>query len=109
LELLLPSLNCHYYTKLKGAVIHSASYFLGVNQHKCLDSGSNLLDHVFSNFADLSVDHDEYGVQLEHFHHPYIVDCTMPVQHCKQNCNISYKRNSAGDYALFFSSLSTYD
>jgi hypothetical protein len=90
-------------------VNHSAFCFLGLNQHNCLDSGSNLLDLVFSNFADLSIDHAEYGVQLEHFHHPYITDCTMPVQHYKQNFSISYKRNCASDYALLCSALSTYD
>jgi hypothetical protein len=43
----LPSLNCHFYTRLKGDVIHSATCFLGLSQHNYSDSGSNLLDLVF--------------------------------------------------------------
>jgi hypothetical protein len=43
----LPSPNCHFYTKLKGDMIHSATCFLGLNQHNYPDSGSNFLDLVF--------------------------------------------------------------
>jgi hypothetical protein len=33
----------------------------------------------------------------------------MPVRRSKQNCNISYKRFSAGDYALLYNAVSNYD
>lgn len=65
-----PSPNCHFYTKLKEDLIHSAICFLGLNQHNYPDSGNTLTDLVFfsSNFADLSVDHAEYSlVQPDHF------------------------------------------
>jgi hypothetical protein len=72
-----------------------------------------LLHLVFffsSNFADLSVDHAEYGsVQPDHFHPPFIIDCAMPLRRFKQNCNISYKRHSAGNYAVLYNVLSNYD
>jgi hypothetical protein len=85
----LPSPNCHFYTKLKGDVIHSSTCFLGLNQHNYPDSGSNLLDLVFSIFFYLSVDHAEHClVQPDHFHSPLIIDCTMPVRRVKQNFNI---------------------
>jgi hypothetical protein len=54
-----------------------------------------------SNLGDLAIDHAKYCiVQHDHFYHPYMTDCTMSVRHFKQNFTISYKRNSAGDYAL---------
>jgi hypothetical protein len=98
----LPSPNCYFYTELKGDVIHSTTCFLCLNQHNYPYSSSN--------FVDLSVDHAEYGlVQPDHFHSPFIIDFTMPVGHYKHNCNISYKRFSAGDYAVLYNALSNYD
>jgi hypothetical protein len=76
------------------------------------DKRSNLLDLVFfpSNFVVLSVDRAEYGlVEPNHFHPSFIIDCAMPVQRYKENFNISYKRFSAGDCAVLYNSLSTYD
>jgi hypothetical protein len=106
----LPSRNCHFYIKFKGDVIYSATCFLGLNQHNYSDSDSNLLDLVFSNFADLSFDHPEYGlVQPDHFHSPFVIGCTTPVVRSKQNCNISHKRFSAGDFAVLYNALSNYD
>jgi hypothetical protein len=68
-----------------------------------------LLDFVFSNFADLSVDHAEYGpVQHDHFHPPFVTDGVIPVRHHKQNFNISYERYSAKDYVVLYNALSTY-
>jgi hypothetical protein len=102
----LPSPNCHFYTKLKGDVIHSATCFLGLSQHNYSDSGSNLLDLVFPNFADLSVDHPDNGlVQPDNFHPPLYND----VQRSKQNCNICYKRFSARNYAVLYNVLFNYD
>jgi hypothetical protein len=102
----LPSLNSHLYTKLKGDVIHSATCFLGLIQHNYSDSGRNFLDLVFSNFADLTVDHPANGlVQLDNFHPPFIIECTMPVRRIKQNCNIFYKKFSAGNYAVLYNAL----
>lgn len=43
----LPSPHCHYYTKLKGEAIHSATCLLGLNQHNRPDGGGNLLDLFF--------------------------------------------------------------
>lgn len=98
----LSSPNCHFYTKLKGDLVNSINYFLGLNQHNYADIGSNLLDLVFSNFADLSVDHVEYGlVQPDHFNPQCQFDFL--------NCNISYKRFSPGDYAVLYNALSNYD
>jgi hypothetical protein len=56
---ILPSPNCHFYTKLKRESIHSATCFLGLSQHNYRDKGNTLLDLLFSNFAELSVNHVE--------------------------------------------------
>jgi hypothetical protein len=68
-----PSPNCHFYTKLKEDVIHSAISYLGLNQHNYSVSGLNLLDLVFffffSNFVDISLDHVKHGlVHPDPFH-----------------------------------------
>jgi hypothetical protein len=69
--------NWHFCTKLKGDVIYSATCSLSLNQHNYPDTGRNLLDLVLPNFADLSVDHAEYGlVQPDNFHSPFITDCS---------------------------------
>jgi hypothetical protein len=84
-------------------VVHSAIRWLGLIQHNYSDTGSNLLDLVFSNFVDLTVEHHDNGlVKSDDFHSPFTNDCTMPVRRSKQNCNISYKRFFAGDYAVLF-------
>jgi hypothetical protein len=66
----LPSTNRHFYAKLIGDLIHFATFFLGLNQHNYPDNGSKLLYFLFSNSADLSVDHAKYGLlQPDNFHH----------------------------------------
>jgi hypothetical protein len=44
----LPFTNSHYSPKLKTDVIHPVTFFLGLNQHTNLGSGSNLPDFVFT-------------------------------------------------------------
>jgi hypothetical protein len=81
---------------LKGDWIHSATYFLGLNQHNYPDNGSNLLGLVFSNIADLSIDHAEYSlVQPDDFHPPVVTDCAVSVRRLQKKLNIF-----AGDFLL---------
>jgi hypothetical protein len=55
----LPSINCHYYAKLKGEVIYSSICLLRLSQYNYSNSGVGSLDLVFfSNFVDRSVNHD---------------------------------------------------
>jgi hypothetical protein len=66
-----PSPNCHFYTKLKGDAIHSAIFYLALNQQNHPVKGSNLLDLVFSNFVDISFDYVDHGlVHPDPFHPP---------------------------------------
>jgi hypothetical protein len=74
-----------------------------LNQHNYLENSSNLLELVSSNFADLSFEHTEYGLlQPEHFHPPPIIDCTMPVQRCKQNVKFFTGEFFCGEYAMLY-------
>jgi hypothetical protein len=66
------------------------------------------LDFFFKLFADLSVDHAEYGLlQPDHSRH-FIADCAMTVPPYKQNFNIPYKRFSSEDYSVLHTVLSTH-
>ena len=106
----LPSPHCHYYTKLKGEVIHSAACLLGLIQYNHSVGDRNLLDLVFSNFANISLEHVDYGlVQSDHFHPPFIIDCSL--SHWRNNLNSvsAYRRFPAGDYELLYNTLLSYD
>jgi hypothetical protein len=98
----LPSTNCHYYSKLIGEVIYSSICFLGLSQYNYSENGDNLLDLVFANFADFTINPTEYDiVQPDHYHPLSIIDCIMPIRHSKHTVNIPFKRYSAGNYLLF--------
>jgi hypothetical protein len=43
----LPQANSHYYTKIRGNVIHSAACYLGLSQYNLTIQNKNLLDLVF--------------------------------------------------------------
>lgn len=106
----LPSPHCHFYTKLKGDVIHSATCFLNLNQHNHSVSGGNLLDLVFSNFVDISLDHVQYGlVHPDPYHPPFIIDCSIPQRRNHHNSNTVYRRFPAGDYTLLYNTLLSHD
>jgi hypothetical protein len=77
----LPSTNCYYYAKLKGEVIYSSICFLWLRKYNYSKDGFNLLDLVFSDVADFTINPAEYGiVQPDHYHSPFIVDCIMPIR-----------------------------
>jgi hypothetical protein len=48
-------------------------------------------------------------MQPNHFHPPFVIDCTMSVRRSKQNCNVSHKRVPAGEYAVQYNALSNCD
>jgi hypothetical protein len=105
-----PSTNGHFYTKLKGDVIHSAICYLGLNQQNHPVNGLDLLDLVFSNFVDISFDYVDHGlVHPDPFHTPFIIDCTIPLRRNNRNFNTPHKIYSVGDYVLLYNTLLTYD
>jgi hypothetical protein len=50
-----PQANSHYYTKVRGEVVHSAASFLGLSQHNLTIQNKTLLDIVFANFSCVNV------------------------------------------------------
>jgi hypothetical protein len=104
------STNSHFYTKLKGDVIQSAICYFGLIQRNHPVNGFTLLDLVFSNFVDISLDYVEHGlVHPDRFHRPFIIDCTIPLRRKNQHFNTPYKIYSAGYHALLHKALLTYD
>jgi hypothetical protein len=46
-----PQANSHYYTELRGDVIHNATCYLEISQYNLTVQNNNLLDLVFAKFA----------------------------------------------------------
>jgi hypothetical protein len=104
----LPSINCHYCAKQKGEVIYPI-YFLDLSKYNYSDNGVNLLDLIFLNFADFSINAAESGiVRVNHYHPRFIIDCIMPIRISKPTINIPFRRYSAGDYFVLYDALSNY-
>jgi hypothetical protein len=53
----------------------------GLNQPNYLNNGNKLLDLVFTDFADISIDLPEYGAnQPDHFRLLFIADCITQIR-----------------------------
>jgi hypothetical protein len=50
-----PQANSHYYTKIRGDVVHSATCYLGLSQCNLTIHNKNLQDLVFANFSCVNV------------------------------------------------------
>jgi hypothetical protein len=87
-----PSPNCQFHTKISGDAIYSATCYLGFNQHNDPVNGLNLLDLVFSNFADISLSYIDQGlVHPDLLHSHFIIDCKISLLQSNQNFNTPYK------------------
>jgi hypothetical protein len=74
----LPHANTHYYTKLRGEVIHNASCFLGFSQYNLTIQSKNLIDLVFDNFTDVAVSNSYIGlVEPDSFHPSLVIDLSI--------------------------------
>jgi hypothetical protein len=81
--------NFHYYSKLKGHAIYSSTCFLNPNQ--CIDTAGshNLLDLMFSNLSDLSVDPVDPGlIKPDNYHPPLIINISLPIATCVEKLRI---------------------
>ncbi|PNF21153.1 hypothetical protein B7P43_G05118, partial [Cryptotermes secundus] len=105
-----PLSSCHYYSKLKGDSIYTSTCFLGLRQ--CVEAvdTANMLDLVFANFTDLkSVPADSGLVATDIYHPPLNIDVLLPNVNSNLKCEFSYQNFAAGNYALLYNILSTYD
>jgi hypothetical protein len=106
----LPLLNSHYYSKLKGDVIYTSTCLLNLSQCTDTVSSSNLLDLIFSNLSELDITPVYPGCKKpDNYHPPLIIDIYLPFATCIQNYVYSYRKFLSGDYALLYTTLSTFD
>jgi hypothetical protein len=104
----LPHANTHYYTKLRGEVIHNASCFLGLTQYNLTIQSKNLLHLVFPNFTDLAVSNSYIDlVELDTLHPSLVIDLSIFLPSYAQS-QLSFRNYAYGDYALLYTFLSCY-
>jgi hypothetical protein len=102
--------NSHYYSKFNGNAIYTSKCLLNLNQCTKTAASSNLLDLIFSNLSDLSVDPVDPGlIKPDNYHPPLIINICLFIATCVQNYAYSYRKLSSGDYALLYTTLSTHD
>jgi len=83
---------------------------LGFSQHNYSCNSGNVLDLVFSNFTDVSVNYDIHVlVSPDTYHPPFVTEVQIPIRKSNQLCNISFRKYSSGGYLLLYNTLTTYD
>ncbi|PNF41595.1 hypothetical protein B7P43_G11563 [Cryptotermes secundus] len=105
-----PISSCHYYSKLKGDSIYTSTCFLGLWQ--CVEAVDiiNMFDPVFANFTQLKYVAADSGLVAPDIYHPPLnIDVLLPNVNSNLNCEFSYQNFAAGNYALLYNILSTYD
>jgi hypothetical protein len=68
-----PQANSHYYTKIRGDVVHSAACYLGISQYNLTMQNKNLLDLVFANFSCVNVTISNLDLVEPDVFHPSLV------------------------------------
>jgi hypothetical protein len=80
---------------IKRHIIPSGICFLGFRQRNYLDSGSNLLDLVFTDFAYFSLDGTGKSITQLDQQYAITMNFTMPIKRSKPNFNTTFKTYSA--------------
>jgi hypothetical protein len=104
-----PLPNCHYYSKIKGNLIHATSCLLGLYQHNSSVPNSALLDRVLTNINDLRVSVSDFPMVAPDNYHPPLhlnLKLTVDFQPAVMTPQLSYKR---GDYLLLYATFSNCD
>jgi hypothetical protein len=102
----LSSSSSYYYIKLKGEAIHTSTCLLGLSQHNYSSNNGNLLDLIFSNVTDFSINYD---VHPDVYHPPFVTELKLPTRRSNMLSSISCRKYSSGDYLMLYNALSTYD
>jgi hypothetical protein len=63
--------NCHYYSEIKGNLIHATSCLLGLYQHNSSVPNSALFDLVLTNINDLRVSVSAFPMVAPDNYHPH--------------------------------------
>ena len=99
-----------YCSKLKGEAIFTSMCLLGLSQHNYSHNSGNLLDLVFYNFTNVSVNYDIHVlVSPDTYHLPFVTEVQLPIRKSNQLSNISFRKYSSGGYLLLYNTLTTYD
>jgi hypothetical protein len=101
--------NCHYYSKIKGNLIHATSRLLGLYQHNSSVSNSALLGLVLTNINDLRVSVSDCPlIAPDNYRPPPHLNfkLTVDFQPAITTPQRSYKH---GDYLLIYTTLSNCD
>jgi hypothetical protein len=101
----LSSSSSYSYIKLKGEAIYTSTYLLGLSQHNYSRNNGNLLDLIFSNITDFSINFDVQSlVHPDVYHPPFVTELQLPTRRSNMFSSIS-----PGDYLMLHNTLSTYD
>jgi hypothetical protein len=106
----LPQANSHYYTKIRGDVVHSAACYLGHSQYNLTIQNKNLLDLVFANFSCVNVaisnlDLDERDALLP----SQVIDLSSTIVSSQSQHSHLSRDYARAAYVLFYRYLSSYD
>jgi hypothetical protein len=102
--------HSHYYSKLKGDEIYTFTCLLNLGM--CTDTvgSSKLIYLIFSNLSDSGITPVDPGlINPYNYHPPLIINIYLPFATCIQNYVYGYRKFSAGDYALLYNILSTFE
>jgi hypothetical protein len=106
----LSSSSSYYYIKLKGEAIYTSTCLLSLSQHNYSSNNGNLLDLIFSNVADFSVNYGVHSlVHPDVYHPPFVTELKLPTRRSNMLSGISFRKYSSGDYLMLYDTLSTYD
>jgi hypothetical protein len=106
----LSSSNSYYYIKLKGEAIYTSTCLLGLFQYNYSRNNGNLLDLIFSNVTDFSINYDVHClVHPDVYHPPFVTELKLPTRTSNMLSSISFRKYYSGDYLTLYNTLSTYD
>jgi hypothetical protein len=105
-----PQANSHYYTKIRGDVVHSAACYLGLSQYNLTIQKNNLLDLVFANFFCVNVTISNFDlVEPDVFHPSLVIDLSNTIVFSHSQPTRLSRDYARGDYFLLYNILSSYD
>jgi hypothetical protein len=104
-----PQANSHYYTKIRGDVVHSAACYLGLSQYLTIQN-KNLLDFVFANFSCVNITISNFDlVEPDVFHPSLVTDLSSTIVSSHSQPTLLSRDYVRADYFFLYSYLSSYD
>jgi hypothetical protein len=105
-----PQANSHYYTKIRGDVVHSATCYLGLSQYNLTIQNKNLLDLVFANFSCVNVTISNLDlVEPDALQPSLVIDLSSTIVSSHTQPTRLSRDYTRADYFFFYRYLSSYD